>query len=322
MAVTANQLIVRQDGCKVSLPIEESTHLYQGTMAFVNADGYLDDDTNTGANVFAGIVIGEVDNDEAVDGAKSAEYWADGVFELVGSGFTQGTVNSDIYASDNFTVTTTSTNNSYVGRCVEYISSTKIKVKIEGTTFPTNDSAVDLADDENAVFGTGDDAVILWSTGDASNHALVVGVGDTSQAVHFTDKGAIATDWNISGFTHTNVLIHSNTTPATDYLRLGDHDGTTAYVDAVGATTLAFQIAGTTEMDMTAAGVNVKDGNRLFVGVSAVPGTQAGANWIGLEDSTTDPTGTLTNSLAIYTPDAGDSLDFLHADGTTDSLGT
>jgi hypothetical protein len=26
--------------------------------------------------------------------------------------------------------------------------------------------------------------------------------------------------------------------------------------------------------------------------------------------------------LALYTPDGGDSLDFLHADGTTDSLGT
>lgn len=66
----------------------------------------------------------------------------------------------------------------------------------------------------------------------------------------------------------------------------------------------------------------VADGFIFYVGVKAVPGTALGANWIGLEDSTTDPTGTLTNSLAIYTPDAGDSLDFLHADGTTDSLGT
>jgi hypothetical protein len=322
MSVSANQLIVRQDGCKVSHPVEESTHLYQGTMAFVNADGYLDDDTNSGANVFAGIVITEVDNDAAVDGAKDCDVWADGVFVLVGSGFTQGTVNSDIYATDNFTVTTTSAGGTYVGRCVGYISSTKIRVKIEGTTFPTNDSAVDLADDEAAVFGTGDDAILQWVTGDASNHSFAIGLGDTNQALHITDKAAIATDWNVGADTHPTVYVHSNTTPATDYMTIGGHDGTTGNINVAGGTTLAFQIAGTTEMDMTAAGVNVKDGNRLFVGVSAVPGTQAGANWIGLEDSTTDPTGTLTNSLAIYTPDAGDSLDFLHADGTTDSLGT
>ena len=66
----------------------------------------------------------------------------------------------------------------------------------------------------------------------------------------------------------------------------------------------------------------VADGFVLYVGVKATPGTTLGANWIGLEDSGTDPAGTLTNSLALYTPDAGDSLDFLHADGTTDSLGT
>ena len=59
----------------------------------------------------------------------------------------------------------------------------------------------------------------------------------------------------------------------------------------------------------------VADGFVLYVGVKATPGTTLGANWIGLEDSGTDP-------LAMYTPDAGDSLDFLHADGTTDSLGT
>ncbi|KKM70889.1 hypothetical protein LCGC14_1436190 [marine sediment metagenome] len=68
--------------------------------------------------------------------------------------------------------------------------------------------------------------------------------------------------------------------------------------------------------------VVVADGRHLFVGVAATPGTTEGQNWIGLEDGGTDPTGTLANSLALYTPDAGDSLDFLHADGSTDSLGT
>jgi hypothetical protein len=57
MAVTANQLIKRQEGCKRSYPVAASTHIYQGTNVFINANGYADDDTATGVNGFAGIAI-------------------------------------------------------------------------------------------------------------------------------------------------------------------------------------------------------------------------------------------------------------------------
>lgn len=115
------------------------------------------------------------------------------------------------------------------------------------TAIKTMADAIDLA------LGGSDDALVRWSTGDASNHALVVGLGDTSQALHITDKGAIATDWNIAATTHPNLYIHSNTTPATDYLRIGDHDGTTAYIDVVGGTTLDLEIDGTTVVTITNA---------------------------------------------------------------------
>ena len=118
---------------------------------------------------------------------------------------------------------------------------------ISGTRPPLH-----LADATDLHFGTGDDAVIRWSTGDSSNHALAIGLGDSNQGLHVTDKAAIATDWNISTTTHPNLYVHSNTTPATDYLRLGGHDGTTAYIDLVGGTNLDFQIAGTSEMELTA----------------------------------------------------------------------
>ncbi|MAH48177.1 hypothetical protein CMI37_20305 [Candidatus Pacearchaeota archaeon] len=108
-------------------------------------------------------------------------------------------------------------------------------------------------------FGDGPDAGLRWSTGDSSNHAYVLGLGDSNQAFHITDLEAIATDWNIAATTHPNVYIHSNTTPATDYLRLGDHDGTTAYVDVVGGTTLALEIAGTTAFSMIATALLAGD---------------------------------------------------------------
>lgn len=111
----------------------------------------------------------------------------------------------------------------------------------------------DWADDELMEFGTGDDAAILWSTGDTSNHSVVIGIGDDSQQIHITDYAARATDWVRSAGTHPELSIHSNTTPATDYLAIGNHDGTTASIDVVGGTTLNIDIDGTTEAIFTAA---------------------------------------------------------------------
>lgn len=163
--------------------------------------------------------------------------------------------------------------------------------------------------------------------GDESNspvlELLVSGEGTETypRALHIAQASDANTDWDVSAASDPTLYLHSTTTPITDYLRL-DHDGTTVDIDAVGATTVAFKIGGTTELDLTATVLNLADGNIFFVGVEATPASNAGSNWIGIEDGANDPTGTLTNSLALYTPDAGDSLAFLHADGSTDLLGS
>jgi hypothetical protein len=143
----------------------------------------------------------------------------------------------------------------------------------------THSADIILQDDVDLALGTGSDALIRWSDGDSSNHALVVALGDSNQSLHITDASAVATDWNISATTHPNVYVHSNTTPATDYLRLGDHDGTTAYIDVVGGTTLALEIAGNTELTVTAAGLVVPSGSIISV------------------DDTTESTSTTTGSI-------------------------
>ena len=127
--------------------------------------------------------------------------------------------------------------------------------------------SIELDDDEGVRLGTGKDTEIRWSDGDADNHSLVIAVGDSNQSLHITDLAAVATDWAIAATTHPNVYIHSNTTPATDFLRLGDHDGTTAYIDNVGGTTLAFEIGGTTHMSVAA---NALTGNVVGTGSSQV----------------------------------------------------
>jgi hypothetical protein len=137
----------------------------------------------------------------------------------------------------------------------------------DSTWSPAGD--ITLADTVDLLFGTGSDAGFRWSTGDASNHSLVLGLDNTGQQLHITDQGAIATDWARSAGTHPEVSIHSNTTPATDYLTIGNHDGTTASIDVVGGTTLDLRIAGTDELQITAAGINTNGGTITGTTISA-----------------------------------------------------
>lgn len=137
MAVTANQITKRQDGCRVSYPVAASTTIYEGTLAFLSVTGYLDDDTGTGANRFAGVTIAYVDNSSGSAGDKNGEVYADGVFELVGTGFSQASVGLDVFATDNYTVTTAPSGSGVcVGECVGYVSSTKILVQIHSNGLP------------------------------------------------------------------------------------------------------------------------------------------------------------------------------------------
>lgn len=279
MSVSAAQQITRRCADRNNGPIEEATTIYQGTLCFFNAAGYVDDDIAAGVNKFAGVAVDDYDNSAGADGDLQAEFFSEGLFALEGTGFTQGTVGSDIYATDNFTVQTSSSSATYVGRCVGYISSTKIWVRLDANNEPGNLSAVDLDDGEDVILGTGDDAVIRWSAGDASNHTMVIGLGDSNQALHVTDKAAVATDWNVSADTHPTLYLHSNTTPATDYLAIGGHDGTTAGIDVVGGTTLDLRIAGSDVVVLTATAMTFAATCFPVLPITDTDGTVEGSIW-------------------------------------------
>jgi hypothetical protein len=66
--------------------------------------------------------------------------------------------------------------------------------------------------------------------------------------------------------------IPSNTTPSTDYLRLGAHTGTAAVIDLVGGATLNIQIDGTTEVALTASDLNLQANTLSNIG-------NAGNDW-------------------------------------------
>lgn len=142
MAVTANQLTQRQDGCRRSLPVAASTRIYEGTHVFLTAAGYADDDTATGVNGYAGRAIMEVDNSSGAAGDLNVEFYAAGDFVMTGTGFVQADIGSTVYADDNFGVTLTLGATSVrIGRVVGYVSSTRIVVAID----PSGTGALETA---------------------------------------------------------------------------------------------------------------------------------------------------------------------------------
>lgn len=172
MAVTANQLTKRQDGCRVSYPIAASTTIYEGTLNFLTATGYLDDDTASGVNRFAGVALAYVDNGSGSAGDNQGEVYAEGVFELVGTGFTQASVGLDVYATDNYTVTCAPSASSVrIGRCEGYISSTKILVAIDpdgpavtgATVTKTADYTVTTADNGKTFSTAGASGTVVFA---------------------------------------------------------------------------------------------------------------------------------------------------------------
>ena len=132
MAVTANQVVLMQDAGDIVQAKAAAVNLYQNTIAFYDATtGYVTNDDNAGANPVAGIVYQQCDNSGGSAGDKVVELWTEGVFRLTGSSFTQGTAGDLIYATDNFTITATSTSASRIGRAVNYVSATQMDVMID-----------------------------------------------------------------------------------------------------------------------------------------------------------------------------------------------
>lgn len=142
MAVTANQITKRQDGARRSYPVAASTRIYEGTLVFINAAGYADDDTATGVNAFAGVAVAEADNSSGSAGDINVEVYTDGDFQLVSSGLAQTDVGMPAYADDNYAVVNALGSTSVrIGSFVRIPSATTPVVAIK----PSNVGALEVA---------------------------------------------------------------------------------------------------------------------------------------------------------------------------------
>jgi predicted RecA/RadA family phage recombinase len=134
MAITADRAMkIQSPGKLVSYPAVASVVHYGGALVYlVAASGYATNAIAAGANQFAGIVkSGGGIAAPASSGDANVECWTEGDFELPTTGASQAWVGDLIYGIDNGSVDATSTSQSLVGRCVGFVSSTKIIVRIQ-----------------------------------------------------------------------------------------------------------------------------------------------------------------------------------------------
>ena len=103
--------------------------------------------------------------------------------------------------------------------------------------------------------------------------ALLVPTGDRD--LHFASAADKETDWNVANPTHPTLYVHSETTPATDYLAFS-HDATSGIIN-VASGTMVLQIDGTTVVSVAAAGVTYSQDLILSsgFGVNAGSATQS-----------------------------------------------
>lgn len=121
-----------QDGVLLSVPLA-ATKVYKGSLLAFNASGYADHAADTASFNRLGIAYETVDNSGGAAGALNVRVKRIGVVDLDFSGTAnQATVGQQVTMVDDHTVAlaATTTNDIVAGRCVGFISSTKVRVDI------------------------------------------------------------------------------------------------------------------------------------------------------------------------------------------------
>lgn len=138
-ALTANYDAGRKDGDLVSYKVKGSTKIYQNALVSVDATGYLiPARSGTATDQFVGVAREPVDNSAGADGAKSCRVEKGGTYVYNKASASMADVGDPMYASDDNTVTATSTNNQLVGYVVgpmtfpdDAASTTQVRIRID-----------------------------------------------------------------------------------------------------------------------------------------------------------------------------------------------
>ncbi len=130
MALSANRELDHYvDQQLRSFKVADAEHVYKGALLSVEAGGYVA--PLTAGELFAGIAYEEADNSAGSDGDLAVRVYTQGDFEHTLSGATIANIGDAVYASDDGTLTFTSTSNTFVGYCVDVPTAGTIIVRIQ-----------------------------------------------------------------------------------------------------------------------------------------------------------------------------------------------
>jgi hypothetical protein len=136
MAVSANQIVKRQgrDGKLGVAPVAANVILYEGTLAYLDANGRAVPTITDQNTRFLGIVRNEVNSNGFAAGALSVEFWTDGDFELPLStaSLLQADTGKTAYGVDNYAVSETAAAQPPVGIFKQFLTTSLAVVSIKG----------------------------------------------------------------------------------------------------------------------------------------------------------------------------------------------
>lgn len=129
MALTKNRNIDHYPDQQLrSFKVGGGETIFKGSFVSVDASGYSA--PLGAAETFIGIAFEECDNSDGSDGDKSIRCYTQGDFEHALSGAAVTNIGDAVYASADDTLTFTSTSNSFLGYCVDVLSSGVIILRI------------------------------------------------------------------------------------------------------------------------------------------------------------------------------------------------
>jgi len=130
--LTDNKEVVEKARRLVSHPVVAAGKFFKGSICRTSAAGYLAAALAEAGAKFAGIAVFAVDNASGANGDLEGSVLTEGIFLLEGAGFTQADVGSEVFASDDQTISTVqAANEQAVGFISNFVSATQVWVDIK-----------------------------------------------------------------------------------------------------------------------------------------------------------------------------------------------
>ena len=128
--LTASRPDSRQEGILIDVNLAPATKVFKGSNVNFGATGLGKKASDTASEVFAGVAMETKDSTNADE--PYVRVWTEGVFSMNCTGATAAWEGKDVFAVDDNVVAlaATTTADVRVGKVVQYVSATEVRVKI------------------------------------------------------------------------------------------------------------------------------------------------------------------------------------------------